>query len=143
MVRTCCVDSCLADKTPNVNLHRFPTADPERRRQWLLALDMDADTPVHILGKLLVCRKHFLMDDYYDSFVHLGSRGRVLKPGAVPTQFLPPRTSEEGQVSAGDQLVSETERERETRFQDIKLILNNINVMINNRITFIEKLNVC
>uniref|UniRef100_A0A3P9LY33 THAP domain-containing protein 1 n=1 Tax=Oryzias latipes TaxID=8090 RepID=A0A3P9LY33_ORYLA len=108
MVHTCCVDSCSTEKRPNVIFHRFPPADPERLRQWLLALDMDPDTPNFILGKLFVCQKHFLPDDYHDPHMHLGRRARLLKSKAVPSQFLTPRFCEGGQLSPDhlDQLVT-------------------------------------
>lgn len=89
MALRCCVDDCLTTKHPNVIFHGFPLVDPERLRQWLLALDIDVNTPLHVLSKLFVCQKHFQLNDYYDYHYpdQTVRRGRLLKTTAVPTQL--------------------------------------------------------
>ncbi|XP_032357541.1 lethal(3)malignant brain tumor-like protein 2 isoform X3 [Etheostoma spectabile] len=85
MVHKCCVDSCWNTKRPDLVFHRFPLGDPHRLRQWLLALNMDVNTPLHVLNKRFVCQKHFDPDDYYDCLAEPTRRSRLLKSTAVPT----------------------------------------------------------
>lgn len=112
MVHKCCVDACNTVKRRNLVFHRFPMVDPERLRQWLFALNMDANTPLYVINKLFVCQKHFEPDDYYDYNTpdHTIRRGRLLKTTAVPTQFRHAHTCEAGDPTSSviylDQLVS-------------------------------------
>lgn len=94
MVQACCVDSCLSIKRPRCSFYEFPLDDPERLRQWLFSLDMDLDTPSHVLSELFVCQRHFQDSDYYDPSPP-GSRRQCLKTRAVPTQFIPNTWSSE------------------------------------------------
>lgn len=109
MVVKCCVDSCSNHKRPNLVFHRFPLGDPDRLRQWLLALTMDVNTPLHVVGKLFICQKHFLPENYHRS-LDPSVRARLLKPTAVPTQFIHTRLPDTGDSYSGvidmDELVS-------------------------------------
>ncbi|XP_067432504.1 lethal(3)malignant brain tumor-like protein 2 isoform X2 [Thunnus thynnus] len=87
MVHKCCVETCCNLKRPNLVFHRLPLGDPERLRQWLFALNMDVNTPLHTLNKLFVCQKHFQPDDYYSSPDQPTRQARHLKTTAVPTLF--------------------------------------------------------
>ncbi|XP_028263695.1 lethal(3)malignant brain tumor-like protein 2 isoform X3 [Parambassis ranga] len=98
MVHKCCVDSCYNVKRPNLAFHRFPFCNPERLRQWLCTLNMDVNTPLHVLVKLFVCQKHFQPEDYC-MMENSNRRGRLLKNTAVPTQFINAHTSETDQHS--------------------------------------------
>ncbi|KAG8009002.1 Lethal(3)malignant brain tumor-like protein 2 [Nibea albiflora] len=80
--------------------HRFPLADPERLRQWLCALNMDVNTPLHVVSKLFVCQKHFQPDDYHTAPHQPSRRGRILRTTAVPTRFRQAHTSETGDPTA-------------------------------------------
>lgn len=95
MVLKCCVDNCWNTKRPNLAFHRFPLGDAERLRQWLFALNMDANTPPHVVDKLFVCQKHFQADDYCAADQQ-NRRGRFLRTNAVPSQFGHTRPSEAG-----------------------------------------------
>lgn len=110
MVLKCCVDACSNTKRPKLAFHRFPLADPERLRQWLCALNMDVNTPLHVVGKLFVCQKHFQPDDYHTSPHQPSRRGRILRTTAVPARFRQAHTSETGDPTASvghlDHLVS-------------------------------------
>ena len=44
--------------------HRCPTKNADRLSQWLLALDMDPNTPVATFKTHRVCSEHFTEDDY-------------------------------------------------------------------------------
>ncbi|XP_047234119.1 lethal(3)malignant brain tumor-like protein 2 isoform X3 [Girardinichthys multiradiatus] len=96
MANACCVDSCNS-KRSNVIFHRFPLGDPERLRQWLFTLNMDPNTPVHVLNRIFVCQKHFQLDDYQETHSHPSRRGRLLKATAVPTQLIYGHLSGTGQ----------------------------------------------
>lgn len=110
MVHTCCVDACCNTKRPNLVFHRFPVGDQGRLWQWLFALNMDVNTPLHILNKLFVCQKHFQPDDYYDPSGVPSRRARLLRATAVPTMSRHTHTPETGDLAAStmylDQLVS-------------------------------------
>ncbi|MEQ2297721.1 hypothetical protein AMECASPLE_037542, partial [Ameca splendens] len=99
MANTCCVDSCNS-KRSNVIFHRFPLGDPERLRQWLFTLNMDPNTPVHVLNRIFVCQKHFQLDDYQETHPHPNRRGRLLKATAVPTQLIYGHLSGAGQPTS-------------------------------------------
>ncbi|MEQ2222236.1 hypothetical protein ILYODFUR_024092 [Ilyodon furcidens] len=99
MFNTCCVDSCNS-KRSNVIFHRFPLGDPERLRQWLFTLNMNPNTPVHILNRIFVCQKHFQLDDYQEPPPHPSRRGRLLKATAVPTQLIYGHLSGAGQPTS-------------------------------------------
>ncbi|KAI3365530.1 hypothetical protein L3Q82_010615, partial [Scortum barcoo] len=86
MVHKCCVPACGSTKRPDLVFHRFPLVDAQRPRQWLCALGMDADTPLHTLAKLFVCQRHFRPSDYYDSSDQPSRRARLLKTSAVPAR---------------------------------------------------------
>ncbi|XP_042363724.1 lethal(3)malignant brain tumor-like protein 2 isoform X2 [Plectropomus leopardus] len=97
MVHKCCVEACWNTKRPNLAFHRFPVGDPERLRQWLVALNMEVNTPLHVVNKLFVCQKHFEPDDYHDVLCQQSRRARLLKNSAVPTtHFRNTHSSEPG-----------------------------------------------
>ncbi|XP_059179983.1 THAP domain-containing protein 3-like [Centropristis striata] len=88
MVYRCCVEKCWHIKRPKISFHRFPLGDPERLREWLLALNVDVNTPRHMLSKMFVCQKHFEPHDYQDSPEHAPlRRARHLKTTAVPIRI--------------------------------------------------------
>ncbi|TDH16007.1 hypothetical protein EPR50_G00015440 [Perca flavescens] len=66
--------------------HRFPTKNADRLNQWLLALDMDPNTPVATFKTHRVCSEHFTEDDYYEK-MELSTRTMklVLKDTAIPS----------------------------------------------------------
>lgn len=97
MVHKCCVESCCNLKRPNLVFHRLPLGNPERLEQWLCALNMDVNTPLHTLNKLFVCQKHFQPDDYHSSPDQPRHQARHLKNTAIPTLF-----SHTGDPTAGD-----------------------------------------
>ena len=54
--------------------------------QWLLALDIDPNTPVDIIKDYRVCSEHFTEDDYFEQ-MEFATRTikRVLKDTAIPS----------------------------------------------------------
>lgn len=96
MVIRCCAHNCRTYKRPNLVFHRFPLGDPNRLRQWLSGLNMDGNTPPHVLTNLFVCQKHFQPDDY-----HAGSDpsrpSRLLKSTAVPNLSESPMSTAAGE----------------------------------------------
>ena len=59
--------------------------NPERLKLWLLALNLDINTPEHALICKRVCSDHFFDDDFKPT--QEGDR-RFLKMSAVPHTFL-------------------------------------------------------
>ena len=49
-----------------MTLHRIPTKNADLMNQWLLALDIDPNTPVDIIKDYRVCSEHFTEDDYFE-----------------------------------------------------------------------------
>ncbi|XP_061564961.1 lethal(3)malignant brain tumor-like protein 2 isoform X2 [Cololabis saira] len=93
---SCCVSRCSSTKRAHVLLHRFPLSDPERLSLWLSVLNLDVNTPLHVLRNLFVCQKHFHPDDYNAS-----RRGPLLQNTAVPIPF---SRSPASQAGGGDHL---------------------------------------
>ena len=81
----CAVPGCPPSRrSDHVRFHRVPTVDTRgrpdpRREKWLQACSItDADER----GSLVICSKHFLLQDYKPFSARL-------IPGAVPSQNLP------------------------------------------------------
>ncbi|XP_055045177.2 uncharacterized protein [Misgurnus anguillicaudatus] len=95
MVRNCAYPGCLnlfkkirlrsqpRSERERLTFHRFPTFDPYRLESWLLALQLDTNTPMRKLKAWRICSDHFSPDDFR---VTLG--GQIwLKSTAVPIVY--------------------------------------------------------
>ncbi|XP_016298822.1 zinc finger MYM-type protein 4-like isoform X2 [Sinocyclocheilus anshuiensis] len=90
MVLTCAYPGCrnlfksvrlrASTHTGKLTFHRFPTFEPDRLHLWLLALQMDIDTPMRLLKVWRVCSEHFSPDD----FKAISGNQVLLKSSAVP-----------------------------------------------------------
>ncbi|XP_065142139.1 uncharacterized protein [Paramisgurnus dabryanus] len=95
MVRNCAYPGCLnlfkkirlrskpRSERERLTFHRFPTFDPHRLEIWLLALQLDTNTPMRKLKAWRICSDHFTPDDFR---VTLGGR-ILLKSTAVPIVY--------------------------------------------------------
>ncbi|XP_060771147.1 zinc finger protein 169-like isoform X2 [Neoarius graeffei] len=89
MVRGCAFPSCTSKMTKRSGLsfHRLPFHTPRVLRMWLLALGMDANTPVNKLraADLRVCGAHFSDRDFFTETARKTTRKlRCLRRSAVP-----------------------------------------------------------
>ncbi|XP_050993318.1 zinc finger MYM-type protein 4 isoform X3 [Labeo rohita] len=99
MVLTCAYPGCrnlfksvrlrASTQTGKLTFHRFPTFEPDRLHLWLLALQMDINTPMRLLKVWRVCSEHFAPDD----FKAISGNQVLLKSSAVPI-FVSHRTEE-------------------------------------------------
>ncbi|KAL1256000.1 hypothetical protein QQF64_014061 [Cirrhinus molitorella] len=90
MVLTCAYPGCrnlfksvrlrASTQTGKLTFHRFPTFEPDRLHLWLLALQMDINTPMRLLKVWRVCSEHFAPDD----FKNISGNQVLLKSSAVP-----------------------------------------------------------
>lgn len=97
MVLTCAYPGCrnlfksvrlrASTQTGKLTFHRFPTFEPDRLHLWLLALQMDINTPMRLLKVWRVCSEHFSPDD----FKAISGNQVLLKSSAVP-MFVSQRT---------------------------------------------------
>ena len=46
--------------------HRIPTKNADLMNRWLLALEIDPNTPVDIIKDYHICSEHFTEDDYFE-----------------------------------------------------------------------------
>lgn len=96
MVRCCAVPNCpnkMSNNTPR-SFHRLPFHDRDTLRSWLLALQMDANTPVQKLrlADHRVCSDHFDRCDYCQPKKrrkHPVPKHFFLKKTAVPRVTVP------------------------------------------------------
>ncbi|XP_052388906.1 zinc finger MYM-type protein 4 isoform X1 [Carassius gibelio] len=99
MVLTCAYPGCrnlfksvrlrASTQTGKLTFHRFPTFEPDRLHLWLLALQMDINTPMRLLKVWRVCSEHFSSDD----FKSIRGNQVLLKSSAVP-MFVSQRAEE-------------------------------------------------
>lgn len=90
MVLTCAYPGCrnlfksvrlrASTQTRKLTFHRFPTFEPDRLQLWLLALQMDINTPMRLLKVWRVCSEHFSPDD----FKAISGNQVLLQSSAVP-----------------------------------------------------------
>ncbi|XP_071335964.1 zinc finger protein 260-like [Trachinotus anak] len=88
MPYTCAVKTCdnKAKSGTSLSFHRLPVREPERLKLWLLALNIDTNTPQDELKKYIVCSEHFVPGDYTTHGQPMaGAMHRFLTPTAVPT----------------------------------------------------------
>ncbi|XP_058251626.1 zinc finger protein 16-like isoform X1 [Hemibagrus wyckioides] len=93
MVRSCAYPRCenrfkakrLRPRGDMLTSHKFPSKNPDRLKQWLLALNMDINTPAASLQQKRVCSEHFVDDDYHPSEE---GKLRLLRSSSVPIAFL-------------------------------------------------------
>ncbi|XP_065114776.1 uncharacterized protein [Paramisgurnus dabryanus] len=85
----CIVKSCNNKQGRPGNtmmFHRIPTKNVDLMNQWLLALDIDLNTPVATIKGHRVCSEHFTEDDYFLK-MQFATRTmkHVLKDTAIPS----------------------------------------------------------
>ena len=83
MVGTCVVYGCTnrQEKGGNISFFHFPHKNPPVLKQWANAVNRLHWFPKH---HSLICSVHFKESCF---IVRPGKRGRLLKDGAVPTEF--------------------------------------------------------
>jgi len=69
--------------------HRIPTRNTDRMKTWLIALNIDPNTPKESIKGHYVCSVHFTDDDYIEK-MQFATRTtkRVLKDTAIPSKSL-------------------------------------------------------
>lgn len=87
MPRKCAVKCCNNRQKTRSSLifHSVPTNNPERTNLWLLALNLDPNTPKETVKKMLVCSEHFLRDDYEKMELKNQTKRLLLKETAIPS----------------------------------------------------------
>ncbi|XP_029971117.1 uncharacterized protein LOC115405626 isoform X2 [Salarias fasciatus] len=94
MPRRCLIPSCFniqsRPRGTTVSFHRFPARNPQRLRNWMIALYLDPDTPYHRVENLMICSAHFVKEDFIEKTEHrTGSKRYFLNDAAVPSVGLP------------------------------------------------------
>lgn len=108
MGKHCCVSGCNTGVT--LPSHMFPK-DVNMMNKWRKAIYSEKirDFTDEQLRKCVVCYRHFADSDYEATY-----RLRRLKPGIIPTLFLPDNGNNNSEVDNGNNNTEATTRESET-----------------------------
>ncbi|KAM9840465.1 uncharacterized protein ACBR49_015851 [Aulostomus maculatus] len=92
MPPTCVVKGCYnkPKRWSSVMFHTIASKNPARMKLWLVALNIDPNTPTEKLRKMFVCSDHFSRNDYYEKTEYSGryrTKGNrlVLRETAIPS----------------------------------------------------------
>ncbi|KAK3883415.1 hypothetical protein Pcinc_012249 [Petrolisthes cinctipes] len=95
MPSSCCVPQCVNRHGG----HKFPKEAGQRKR-WIVAIRRDKWSPTE--GSV-VCHKHFTEEDYVTTTaIGENCKTKILKPGAVPSQFRWTKTSSPAVIARRD-----------------------------------------
>ncbi|XP_029905245.1 uncharacterized protein LOC115357737 isoform X2 [Myripristis murdjan] len=113
MPRKCVVPTChniqCRPAGTRVMFHRLTAGNKERMRRWLTALNMNPNTPLSDVKKMLICSEHFVKDDYFERMQQTTRTMRlILKGTADPSVGIPqrgPRAAPEAEASTSGKYI--------------------------------------